>query len=342
MVLFIAMRLLSIIISGILIIAHTITGAFASILIGEEGIYTVEKGDTLGLIASKLGVEKKTLINDNQLEPKVILQPGTKLKVNTRKIVPKIVNDGIIINIPDRMLYFFKDGVLDSYYPLCLGMPVTQHGLYNIEWKTPEGRFKVTGKEKDPVWRVPKSIQLEMELNNKTVEEVVPPGKGNPLGRYAIRTSIPAFLIHETIWPTSIYRYSSHGCARMLPKHMEIFYPKVNKDIEGEIIYKPVKIAFIDNKKIYLEVHRDIYRKIKNFDDEALKEIERSGLSDKIDWEKAKRVISEKKGVAEDITDEEKIKIALQSKSIIGRISNYIKTLFNRDKTNKMYMQQRM
>lgn len=332
MLLFTAMKLLLVVISALLMLSLTASGVHANILIGDEGIYTVERGDTIELIASKLGVDKKTLIKENQLDPKTKLQPGTQLKVNTRKIVPKVVNDGIVINIPDRMLYFFKDGALDSYYPLCLGMPVTQPGLGKIEWKTPEGRFKVTGKEKDPVWRVPKSVQLEMELKNKPVEEVVPPGKGNPLGRFAIRTSIPAFLIHETIWPTSIYRYSSHGCARMLPKHMESFYPKVTKDIEGEIIYRPVKIAFIDNKRVFLEVHRDIYKKIKNFDEEAIKEIERSGLSDKINWEKAKMVISEKKGIAEDVTDVEKIKIALQGQSIIGKMSNYIKTLFNREK----------
>ena len=331
MLLFNVMRLLICIISVLFMMVFAVFSVHANILIGGEDIYTVEKGDTIELIASKLGVEKKTLLKDNQLDPKTRLEPGMKLKVNTRKIVPKLVSDGIIINIPDRMLYFFKDGALDSYYPLCLGMPVTQPGLGKIEWKTPEGRFKITGKEKDPVWRVPKSVQLEMELKNKPVEEVVPPGKGNPLGRYAIRTSMPAFLIHETIWPTSIYRYSSHGCARMLPKHMESFYPKVKRNIEGEIIYMPIKIAFIDNKKVFLEVHRDVYKKIKNFDEEAIKEIEKSGLKDMIDWEKAKRVIAEKKGVAEDVTDEEKIKVALQRQSIIEKMSSYIRMLLTQE-----------
>lgn len=304
----------------------------ASIIIGSEGVYTVEKGDTIELIASKLGIEKKTLISDNQLDPKARLQPGTQLKVNTRKIVPKIIQDGIIINIPDRMLYFFKEGSLDAAYPLCLGMPITVSNLKDIEWKTPEGRFRVIGKEKDPVWHVPKSVQLEMELKNKPVEELVPPGKDNPLGRYAIRTSLPSFLIHETIWPTSIYRYRSHGCARMLPKHMESFYPKVTKNTEGEIIYKPVKIALTDNKRVLLEVHRDIYRKIKDFDDDALKEIERSGLLDMVDMEKARRVIAEKKGIPEDITDEEKIKAMLQQQSFLAKITYYIKMLFNQEK----------
>ncbi len=307
----------------------------AGIIIGSEGLYTVEKGDTIELIASKLAIEKKKLITDNNLDPKAKLQPGTQLKIDTRKIVPKVIQEGIIINIPDRMLYFFKEGRLDSAYPLCLGMPFTDPALKDIEWKTPEGKFKITGKSKDPIWRVPKSVQLEMELKNKPVEEMVPPGKGNPLGRYAIRTSISAFLIHETIWPTSIYRYRSHGCARMLPQHMENFYPKVTKDTEGEIIYKPIKIAVTEDNKIFLEVHRDIYRKIKNFDDEVIKEIERSGLLEKIDNNKVKKVISEKKGIPEDITDEEKIKLALQEQSFIGKITNYIKTFFNSQKKNK-------
>lgn len=308
--------------------------AAANIIIGGEGIYTVEKGDTIELIASKLGVEKKALIETNQLDPKLKLKQGEQLKVNTRKIVPKTISDGIIINIPDRMLYYFKGGVLDSAFPVCLGMPSVPPELGKIEWKTPEGKFKVTGKEKDPVWRVPESVKKEMELKNKPVEEIVPPGKGNPLGRYAIRTSISSFLIHETIWPTSIYRYRSHGCVRIMPKEMEKFYPKVEKNTEGEIIYTPIKIALTKDERVFLEVHRDIYKKLKNFDEGAKKEIEKSGLSKRIDWQKAETVLKEKKGVAEDVTGERQVSSVLDNSRFLKRIVQQFKSLFSQYKKN--------
>lgn len=319
---------------GIIFILFLPVFAFGhtGVLTGSEGLYKVERGDTLELIASKLGVEKKVLIEENNLDPKARLTPGMMLKINTKKIVPKFMENGIIINIPDRMLYFFKDGTLDGAFPVSLGMPGKRQELGNIEWKTPEGKFKVLGKSKDPVWYVPKSVQLEMELLNKTVVEKVPPGKDNPLGRYAIRTSLSGFLIHETIWPTSIYRYRSHGCARVLPQHMEILFSKVKKDMEGEIIYKPVKVALIDNSRVFLEVHRDIYKKFNNLEEEVKREAELAGLSNVINWEKAKKVIQEKKGVAEDVTDHEKIKSLYKKKTVIDKIALYLKNFFSKEK----------
>ena len=54
------------------------------------------------------------------------------LAITNRKIVPKVVENGIVVNIPGRMLYFFKNGALASFFPV---------GLGNREWKTPVGRL---------------------------------------------------------------------------------------------------------------------------------------------------------------------------------------------------------
>jgi hypothetical protein len=35
----------------------------------------------------------------------------------------------------------------------------------------------------------------------------------------------------------------SHGCIRMLREHIEQLYPLVEVNMQGEIIYEPVKIA---------------------------------------------------------------------------------------------------
>ncbi len=270
----------------------------ADVIIGGEIIYTVVKGDNIELISSKLGVDKRRIIKDNNLDPQKTLQIGLKIKANTKKIVPKIVDNGIIINIPDRTLYFFKDSILENVFSVGLGMS-SWRGI--TKWRTPTGQFKIVSKRKNPTWHVPESMKWKMQMEGKTVIPVVPPGPDNPLGRYALDTSIPAVIIHETIWPTSIYQFRSHGCIRVLPENMERFFNQVKISTSGEIIYQPIKIAVINNR-VFLEVHRDIYGKLKDIKLETKKLIEEKKLINRINWEKVEEILKEKTGIPEDIT----------------------------------------
>ena len=161
---------------------------------------------------------------------------------------------------------------------------------------------------------MPESIQLENAMKGKEVEEIVPPGPKNPLGQYAIETSIPATLIHATIWPGSVYRYMSHGCIRMLPEHMEQLYPMVEIKTKGEIIYEPVKLAVNDEGRVYLEVRTDVYKKHKSIKEYVSKTIETRGISDKVDWQKIDKLIQDETGVAEDVTLPQAIKAAKDGK----------------------------
>jgi hypothetical protein len=169
-------------------------------------------------------------------------------------------------------------------------------------WQTPVGKFKITGKVKDPTWTVPSSIQTEMEEKGKDVVTSVPPGPTNPLGKYAIKTSIPGILIHSTTRPSSIYSYSSHGCIRLSPDQMEEFYPQIKVNTRGEIVYKPVKLAVTGNGRVYLEVHNDVYNKSSGLVEEARQLVEKQKLSELVDWEKFKSVVQQKRGIAEDIS----------------------------------------
>ncbi len=269
----------------------------ADIVVGDEITHIVQKKENLYLVGAKYGVFWKTIARDNNINIKEPLAEGTVLKLNTRRIVPKTLDKCIIINIPDRTLYFFKDGNI-SYFPVGLGVPAKSE---ISDWRTPTGKFYVKNKRKNPTWYVPPSIQLENAIKGKEIEETVPPGPKNPLGKYAIETSIPATLIHATIWPGSVYRYMSHGCIRMLPEHIEQFYPMVDIKTEGEIIYEPVKLAVSDNGKIYLEVRTDIYKKHKSIREYVSRVIEARGISDKVDWQKIDKLIQDEDGVAEDI-----------------------------------------
>jgi len=283
----------------ILLLILSYTHVFASdMVIGGIKTYVVQNGDSLELIGAKHGVFWKNIVKENNIDPKLPLPEGATVTINNRKIVPKIIQNGIIINIPDRTLYYFKDGRLTAI-PVGVGLAYAENSM---SWQTTMGAFKIKKKRKNPTWYVPDSIQREMELKGKPVEESIPPGPDNPLGRFALETSIPGILIHETIRPKSVYRYLSHGCIRVLPEHMEPLFNMVDVGTPGEIIYEPVKLAVSNNNKIYLEVRTDMYRKIKSRSEHTRMMIQDRGVADKVDWEKVDRVIKEQSGIAEDVT----------------------------------------
>lgn len=269
-------------------------------LVGTIGEYRVVRGDTLRIVAARLGVSRGQLAARNGLSSTAKLLVGQVLRYNNRRIVPEHpLKDGIIINIPDRMLYLFQQGKLTFSTAVALGTPTKTE---QFVWQTPTGRFKIVAKAKDPTWMVPPSIQEEMRLEGKEIITSVPPGPENPLGKYAMKTSLPGILIHSTTKPWSIYTYASHGCIRVYPERMEELFKLVRVNTAGEIIYRPVKLVTTESGRIFLEVHGDIYERTKGVEQEALALIRTKGLSERVDWKKTKRVISRKSGIAEEIT----------------------------------------
>jgi L,D-transpeptidase ErfK/SrfK len=265
----------------------------ADMIVGGKTTYAIQKGDSLRFVASRVGLDSRIIAKENGLSPNDACRAGTSLSFNNRKIVPKVVQDGIIVNIPGRMLYYFRDGNLVSFFPVCLGGPETP---------TPVGSFVITDKRKNPTWNVPKSIQEEMERKKQVVKTKVLPGPKNPLGKHALHTSLSGILIHETIYPASIYGWRSHGCIRVAPTNMQAgFYESVPTGTSGEIMYQPVNVA-VSEGRVYLQVDRDIYRKVSSVNKQARKVIEARGLADLVDWAKVERVTRESASIAEDVT----------------------------------------
>jgi lipoprotein-anchoring transpeptidase ErfK/SrfK len=274
-------------------------------LTGGEQWYTVKKGESLRLVATRFGIPTTQLARDNAIDMKnPRINTGQQLKVNNLKIVPIRLAKGIIINIPDRTLYYFKDGKLNLTAPITLGKPgKKENGKYNGKWDTPTGKFTIVSKITDPTWHVPKSIQEEMEDDGKDVITMVPPGDKNPLGKYALLTSIPGILIHSTNTPLSIYGFNSHGCIRVYPERMERLFRAITVKSKGEIIYKPVKVALLKNGQVFLEVNRDVYNKAGNLLEETRKLIMKEKAEDLVDWIKVRQIVLKKSGIAEDVTN---------------------------------------
>ena len=235
----------------------------------------------------------------NQLKTDELLFPGQRLKYNNRRIVPKSISNGIVVNIPDRNLYLFRNGRVSANYPVALGISKKKESTI---WRTPVGKFQIVDKKENPTWRIPLSIQKEMEENGEDVLEFVPPGPKNPLGKYAMRTTLSGILIHSTTRPASINSFSSHGCIRVMPEHMERLFKSISVPTEGEIIYKPVKVEVTRDGRVFLEVNNDSYEQIEDMAAEVRTAISRKRAESLVSWQMVARVTKEKTGIAEDVT----------------------------------------
>jgi len=264
-------------------------------LVGGSLTYVVLKGDSLTSIGARFGVSVNALAASNRMSVNSILREGRPLLIDNRHIVPQVRSDGFLINIPQRMLFFFKQGQLARAYPV---------GLGRLDWPTPTGAFTVVIKEENPVWDVPKSIQEEMRREGKVVEEHVPACPENPLGTHWLGLSIPGYGIHGTIAPASIYQFLTHGCIRLHPDDIAAIFPEVAEGTPGRIIYQTLMVARL-GERIFLEVHRDIYRK--EPDPLALLSAiaKTHNLESSLDWGIAKGIIAKQDGIVHEVTKRE-------------------------------------
>jgi hypothetical protein len=77
----------------------------------------------------------------NSLKPGQRLVPGQELPINAAKIVPKTLDNGVVIDVSARMLYFFKNGMIELSFPVGLGMPEWRGISYPDLWDLCQYRF---------------------------------------------------------------------------------------------------------------------------------------------------------------------------------------------------------
>jgi L,D-transpeptidase ErfK/SrfK len=264
-------------------------------VVGGQEYCEVPGRTTLSLLAAAKGVKWTVVARQNHLKRPYRVTKGMVLKINTAHIVPAELRNGLVINLPELLMYHFKDGVCLRRYSLAVGKP---------SWPTPTGNYKINEKRRNPVWNVPESIQEEMEDEGLEVVEKVPPGPKNPLGKFFMGTTADGVGIHATNRPWSVGYYVSHGCIRMLPEEISQLFPQIAVGTPVKIIYRPIKLALTPAGRIYLEVHPDIYqRKFKPL--EYLQELARHyQLTDRIDWDKVGPILKAREGIARDVTRE--------------------------------------
>jgi L,D-transpeptidase ErfK/SrfK len=258
---------------------------------GDSG-YVVQPGDFLIAIGARFGLPSTLLARDNALPYATLIHPGQSLRIHNPHIVPAGFDDGILINLPQRMLFHFSQGTLRAAYPVGLGKP---------DWPTPEGEFRIVAREANKVWKVPLSIQEEMRRENRVVREEVPAGPDNPLGAHWLGLDLWGYGIHGTIASSSVYRFRSHGCIRLHPDDIAELFDRVTLGTSGRIIYQPVLMAVVEDGRILLEVHRDIYEKRIDPAQTVRKLAEAHDLNPAIDWSKVEAVIAAQDGLAREV-----------------------------------------
>ena len=259
---------------------------------GGDSVYVIWPGDTLGGIGARFGVDYRLLARQNGIVDENRIHAGRQLRIHNPHIVPAGMDDGILINIPQRMLFLFRRGEPVAAYPVGLGRP---------DWPTPAGEFRIVAQETHKSWVVPKSIQEEMRRERKIMRQEVAAGPDNPLGAHWLGLSLWGYGIHGTIAPSSVYGFRSHGCIRMHPDDVAELYDKVELGTRGRLVYQPLLMALAEGGRILLEAHPDIYARGLDPARLAHAMAEAHGLDQAIDWPLAEAVAAAQEGVAVEV-----------------------------------------
>src|SRR5207247_333374 len=182
---------------------------------------------------------------------------GTDVVVPTEWVLPCCTYQGIVVNIPELRLYYFRPAPDDPRTTLLTTYPV---GLGREDWRTPRGKFRVQAKHVKPTWYIPESIRREHIAERGDARRFIPGGApDNPLGGYRLQLSRSTYGIHGTDIPWGIGREATHGCVRLYPEDIERLFPLVPVGTPVEFTYQPVKVGDRGGA-VYVEAHRDVYR----------------------------------------------------------------------------------
>ncbi len=224
-------------------------------IVGSVQTVTVQYGESFDSIGTKFDVGIYELIEANPGVDPYEPASGTTLIIPTQYVLPSGPRKGIVINLAEmRLFYFHKNSNLVTTHPI---------GVGRREWETPLASGKIIDKTKDPYWRPPASIRAWYNSRDLYLPDVVPPGPENPLGKYAMRLSIPGYLIHGTNMPGGIGIRSSSGCIRMHPEDIESLFYKVSIGDPVRIVHQTYKVGRY-NGQLYIEAHEPLSGELYN------------------------------------------------------------------------------
>jgi L,D-transpeptidase ErfK/SrfK len=276
------MRILALILAGI-VMALPALGQKYKIhpVAGKVKQHTVQKGETLFMIARRHNVSMPALMRLNGLRSERV-KPGKRLTLPTLYVLPRTPGTGIVLNLPERAAYVFKSGSLQGRYPVAVG---------TAAWPTAQGQYTLRRKVVNPSWKPTK----EMVQREQIKDEIVPPGKENPMGDRWMGWSLPGYGFHSTTKPRSVGRAISHGCVRLYPEAAHRMYEQVSEGMPIYSVYEPVLVGKL-NGRYFLSLSPDIYHKGLTTLPQVKARLKRVGLLPLVEEKELRRIIARADG----------------------------------------------
>ena len=220
-------------------------------LIGQVETITIGNEETLADVAREHDVGHEEIRNANPSVEFWLPPRDAKVILPKRHILPNARRRGIVLNVPEMRLYYFRHPCVAGKPCMVITHPVS---IGRMDWQTPLGTTHITNKIRNPTWKPPESIRREAAEQGGYLPSVIPPGPNNPLGAYALYLALPGYRIHGTNRPYGVGIRATHGCVRMYPEDIEALFEDVPVGTEVQIVSQPVKFGW-DSGVLYMEAH---------------------------------------------------------------------------------------
>jgi L,D-transpeptidase ErfK/SrfK len=215
-------------------------------IVGRNVVHTVKSGDNMLTIAQRYGLAVDHLAFANGYSPLTVTLPvGEKLIVPGERILPKNPpSNGLVLNLPERGIYLFRNGQYDRFVPVSIG---DEKGF-----QTPTGQYHIIERITNPTWYPPSWAKEKKPVG---------PGPNNPLGTHWIGLSLTRTGIHGTNQPLNVGNSVTHGCIRAYPETIKELYKDVKVGWPIRIEYETAKLGKDSNGRTKLVTFPDVYSK---------------------------------------------------------------------------------
>ncbi len=220
-------------------------------MVGQNFNFTIPQGKhSLEYVASLTNLGLSNVMEANPWIDPYLPAPGTVLLIPHQLILPNTIHEGIVINSAEMRLY---------YYPknsdIVVVLPI---GIGQLGKDTPVGWVtKVERKKDGPTWTPTAKVRAEYAAEGKSLPAVVPAGKDNPMGLYALYVG-RLYAIHGTNANFGIGLRVSHGCIRLRDNDIKWLFYNVPVNTRVEFINEPIKASIEPDGSKYLEVHQPL------------------------------------------------------------------------------------
>ncbi len=268
-------------------------------LIGAPSVYVTKSEENLLEIAREFNVGYVAIVAANPEVDPWLPGDGTALTLPTVHLLPNTERRGIVINLSEMRLYYFRPNEAVLSFPIGIGSEGRE---------TLVGTTRVVSKRPNPTWYPPPAKRAE----DPDLPAIVPPGPDNPLGDFALYLGWPRYLIHGTNRPYGVGRRLSAGCIRLYPEDIARLYPMVSIGTPVTVIDEPVKLGW-SKGDLYLEIHptqaqadelEDKRRFTTRAIDSLVERIKQAAgeHAGRLDWELVARTAKDRSGVPVKIT----------------------------------------